>query len=154
MLRTSVSWNLCFFIGVSKISREYGNCIFGCWRDSRRITGLFMGCEEVRFFAVGVTDEPTACPGFAEGGKGTCWIADRAVSEGYGEAAWTGRWTFWEMGRGRSCTGYITGRASQPGRTVGESEGRSGEIAEATEYGVWEYGQPDFPAEDGGIQPA
>ena len=25
-----------------------------------------------RFFAVGVTDEPTACPGFAEGGKGTC----------------------------------------------------------------------------------
>ena len=43
----------------------------------------------------------------------------------------SGKW-----GRGRSCTGYITGRASQPGRTVGESEGRSGEIAEATEYGV------------------
>ena len=33
--------------------------------------GLFVGCEKVCFFAIGVTDEPTACPGFVEGGKGT-----------------------------------------------------------------------------------
>ena len=44
--------------------------------------------------------------------------------------------TFREMGGGRSGTGYFTGRASQPGRAAGESERRSGEVTEATEYGV------------------
>ena len=33
-------------------------------------------------------------------------------------------------------TGYFTGRASQPGRTAGEPERGSGEVTEATEYGV------------------
>ena len=36
------------------------------------LLGYLWAARKSVFFAVGVTDEPTACPGFAEGGKGTC----------------------------------------------------------------------------------
>ena len=56
----------------------------------------------------------------------------------------------------------LSGKWAEAGRALATSQAErrnlaergSGEVTEATEYGVREYGQPDFPAEDGGIQPA